>query len=114
MPAGPRMTIFHAPPTFGSTSQTGLVKWCGPHQRCRCTGFVQASNTSSRGASKMRVRVTSPSSGLVLVVLADILFSFGFWFLCFCIASLQLAEVIVQPVETLLPELPVVIDPVGH
>jgi hypothetical protein len=39
------------------TSQTGLVKRCGPHQRVRCSGSVQALKTSSLGVSKMRLEM---------------------------------------------------------
>src|SRR2546422_11146654 len=46
-------------------SQTGSVKPLGPNQRRRCSGLVNASKTSARGASKTRVRTTSRSDGIV-------------------------------------------------
>src|SRR5229473_6363812 len=55
------MTIRRAPPGRTSISQTGLLKPCGPHHCATCLGSVHIWKTSSRGASKMRVRVTSRS-----------------------------------------------------
>src|SRR5215212_9873126 len=47
------------PPGRASISQTGLVKWCGPHHCAICTESVHARQTRSRGASSTRVKVTS-------------------------------------------------------
>src|SRR5579871_3650853 len=76
-PSGARITIRQAPPTRTSASQTELVQPLGPHHLAKCAGSVQALNTSSRGASKTRVRTTSRSMALFavrgsLALLADI------------------------------------------
>src|SRR5216684_3470743 len=61
-PSGARMTIRSAPPGLRSTSQTGLVKVFGPHHFASCFGSVHALKTSSRGALKTRVMVSSRSA----------------------------------------------------
>src|SRR2546428_8807768 len=48
------------PPTRKSVWKTGVVKPRGPHQRLTCSGSVQAFQTRSCGASKMRVMTTPP------------------------------------------------------
>src|SRR3954451_9762006 len=63
------------PPTRASTSQTGLVKWCGPHHRATCAGSVHIRNTSSRGASNVRVMASSRSAiGAAALVITASLF----------------------------------------
>src|SRR5688500_2348181 len=89
-----------------------------PHQRLTCSGFVIASKTSSRGASKSRVRTISRSDGVdaanVLLFAACVTAMFlllggalrvppDFWLQCF--------QVAVQTIEALLPERPVTLRP---
>src|SRR5712691_6401489 len=71
-----------------------------------CSHEMCASNTRSRGASKIRVVTISRSDGVVTVS----------WLLFPPIAlllssSLELVQVLVQPVVALLPELAVALDP---
>src|SRR6185437_9050577 len=61
VPSGERITICQEPPTRASASQTGFVNPFGPNHFARCLGSVHALNTSSRGASKIRVMVISLS-----------------------------------------------------
>src|SRR5207249_7688434 len=93
-----------APPGRTSISQKGVVKPCGPHQRARCSGSVQALKTRRRGASKTRVMTSSRSSVWVAaLVLAST-----------CLPLLfQLVQIILQAVKALLPEAAVVLQPVG-
>src|SRR5687768_5882028 len=81
-----------------------MVKPFGPNQRSRCSALVQALKTSSRGASKVRSRTmvrADSATGLVGVMLLSLSF------------SLKLVQVFVETVEALLPELPVVVEPIG-
>src|ERR1700677_3617613 len=85
-----------APPTRTSNSQTGLVKPFGPHQRIMCCGSVHSLNTSSRGASKTRVRTISRiglSGAPGLSLLAAML-------LLLC---LEFVEIIAEAIEAALP-----------
>src|SRR5436190_20482659 len=74
-----------------------------------CSHDVCASNTSSRGASNSRVDTISRSDGVVtvsvLLPLATIAFLLS--------SSLELLQVLLQPVVALLPELAVPLGPVG-
>src|SRR5579859_5284682 len=71
--SGESMQMRMAPPGLTSTSQTGLVKPCGPHQRISCCGSVHALKTSSRGASTMRVSTRLRFSTADSILLAMIL-----------------------------------------
>src|SRR5450755_1469119 len=123
-PSGARMWIRIAPPTRTSNSHTGLVKPFGPHHCATCLGSVQALNTSSLGASKTRVIIRShsecsvgaPLSGelscaLTLALCADM---FLLLRLVFRILFFQLQQVVVQTVEAVFPEAPVVVHPSGY
>src|SRR6266446_216889 len=61
LPSGPRITKRYAPPVRKSISQPGSVNPCGPHHCTICSCSVHALHTSSRGASKTRVRIISPA-----------------------------------------------------
>src|SRR6516162_3023943 len=89
------------PPTRGSmlTELRGISKPAGPNHRASWSGSVQAWNTSSRGASKTRVIVISRSSACTAVDSA-IVRSF-----------LKVVQVLVQPVEPALPDLPARLHP---
>src|ERR1700722_5357988 len=105
MPLGPRMWIRMDPPGRGSSSQTGLENPRGPNHCATCFGSVHASNTSSRGASRMRVMTSfrpEESSAELLP------FSAMFLLLFF-----QRAQVIVQAIEALLPAIAIMFHPVG-
>src|SRR5262249_26073396 len=80
-----------------------LVKPRGPHQCTRCSGSVQASNTRLRGASKTRVRTSTRSAAAAVLLPAA----------RFRLLLLQFTQILVQAVETLLPETPVLLQPVG-
>src|SRR4051812_3614665 len=94
-----------APPGRTSSSQTGFVKPCGPHHRARCVGSVHIWKTRVRGASKVRVRTSSRAGD----VAADSLLAA--MFLPF---PLKFAEVLIEAIETLVPESAIVLDPIGH
>src|SRR5271156_3280514 len=101
------MSMCIAPPGRASTSQRGLVKPWGPHHCCMSFASVQAWNTSSRGASKMRVMIRSWYWAAAAAALP-------FFSSTFFLLGLQNFEQIVEAVETLLPELAVLLDPVGE
>src|SRR5258708_15962091 len=85
-----------------------LVKPFGPHQRTRCSGSVQALKTKSRGASKTRVMTSSRFSASVAIAAALFLVSI------FLLLRLQFAQVLVEAIQTLFPEAPIVFDPFGR
>src|SRR5262245_61567 len=94
------------PPGRTSISWMVVVKPFGPHHCATCSGFVQASNTSVRGASKRRVSTTSrpavERASSLLAFTGTILLLLG-----------ELTQVRVEAVEALLPEAPVEGRPVG-
>src|SRR6266542_3634041 len=108
-PSGPRCTIRHAPPGRKSISQLAISYFLGPHQRDMCSHELCASNTRSRGASKTRVMTISWSDGVVtvsaLLALPPIALLLS--------STLELVQVLVQPVVALLPEAAVPLGPVG-
>src|SRR3989442_11601517 len=91
-----------APPGRKSNSQTGLVNPWGPHC-ATCFGSVHNLNTSSRGASNTRVSTNSCSSFAMMFPVAML-------FLLF----LYVAQIVIQPIEALRPEPPVVRNPIGN
>src|SRR5262245_54380696 len=99
-----------APPGRRSSSQTGVVNPCGLHHWATCAGSVQAANTRSLGASKIRVRVEviAPGDGAAASIGGSILrFAVVIGLLLF----LQFAEVFVQAVQPVVPEAAVRFDP---
>src|SRR5687768_10649512 len=68
------MTKRQAPPARGSNVLNVCVKPLGPHQWGRCCGLQKASNTISRGASKIRLLMISSGalSGSGFTVVAAI------------------------------------------
>src|SRR6187551_289712 len=100
------MQEWKRPPGRTSMRANRMVQPCGANQAVRYLGSVQASNTSLRGASKMRSMTMLPASlaasgsGL----LADI--SVCLWF-----ASLHCAQQLVELIERFIPEPPIVIHP---
>src|SRR6266700_1568621 len=97
VPSGPRCTIRQAPPGRKSTSQNETSYLRGPHHFDRCSHEVCASNTRSRGASNTRVEAISVSEGVVTVSLLPLA-------AMFLLLSLELLQVLVEPVVALLPE----------
>src|SRR5436190_13449543 len=75
----------------------GVVMLRGPNQAATCSGSVHAFHTSSRGASKTRVIVNSRPMGGVSAITP----------------LLDGAQVIVEPIEAALEELPVARQPAG-
>src|ERR1700733_15298712 len=79
------------PPTRKSISQKGAVKPFGPHHCITYFGFVHASQTNARGASKTLLITIRSVSLTVFFVISDL----GFF---------NLIQNRIQPVETLFPE----------
>src|SRR5260370_10089669 len=92
-----------APPGFASSSHTGFVNPRGPHHCATCFGSIHTLNTSSRGASNSRVNTNSCSSFVMMLPVAML-------FLLF----LHFVQILIQPIEALRPELPVVPNPIGN
>src|SRR5688572_29632087 len=114
-PSGVRMQARYFPPTRRSIFAAGDVKSFGPHQRMKCSGSVHAFQTSSGGASKMRVISTSTVPGLLLVVILFLLRTFTaivllLLLLLLLLLPLQFLEIVIEAVEALLPEAAVLFD----
>src|SRR5260370_37771887 len=99
------MTASNTPPGRGSTLMvaSGVLIPAGPQKWVRCSGSIMQRNTSSLGASNARVEMSSPASG----VMSFIGLSYPFLRRC----SLDVAHVLVELVEPLLPDPPVLLDP---
>src|SRR5271169_5158519 len=110
MPSDERMWKRYAPPGRKSALRTVLGKPRGPSQRTIRSGSVQAFQTKSRGAFKMRVMTSTRPSGCT----AALLFAGMFLLLLdFQFAHLQLAQILLQTIEALLPETAIVLQTVG-
>src|SRR6266550_4603777 len=81
-----------APPTRGSTSQTGFVNPFGPHHSAKCFASIHARNTNSGDAAIRLVRLTSssPASSTLLFPTPYLL-------------RLYLAQIISQLIEAAVP-----------
>src|SRR6266404_4324760 len=90
-PSGALMQQRNFPPTRKSILQTGAVKPFGPHHCITYFGFVHASQTNARGASKTLVITIRSVSLTVFFVISDRLF-------------LHLIYNCIQFVEALFPE----------
>src|SRR6185312_8251157 len=103
------MTKRHTPPARNSKLDVVVVKPFGPHHCARCSGLVNAENTSARDASKMRMPLMTFGSlsrsrlflSAIFPLLARRLF----------VLALQFAQVNVEAVETLFPEPAVALEP---
>src|SRR5438105_6166861 len=84
-----------------------VVKPRGPHHCAACLASVQAANTTSRGASNVRV-IVSPRCPASLTALSLARILVPPWPL-----RLDPGQIVVQAVEALFPELPVIFDPIG-
>src|SRR5467141_809263 len=106
-PSGARWTQRKAPFGRRSISQTASDTPLGSHQCATCSALVQASKTTVRGASKMRVITMSRSVGVVIFTVP--MFFTGDLSLslpastCFLLL-LHLFQVAVQAGKFLLPE----------
>src|SRR5450755_2446213 len=90
------------PPGFTSMAWIVLVKPFGPHHCAICFGSVQAFQTNSRGASTVRVMtmVGSPGAATALLLSAT-----------FLPLGLQFLEIVVEPVQALVPQAAIVLQP---
>src|SRR5580692_6451373 len=106
-PSGERWTQRKAPFGRRSISQTASGTPLGSHQCATCSASVQASKTTARGASKMRVITISRSVGVAIFTVA--MFFAGDLSLslrastCFLLL-LHLFQVVVQAGKFLLPK----------
>src|SRR6201993_3595478 len=73
-PSGALMQQRNFPPTRKSILQTGAVKPFGPHHCITYLGFVHASQTNARGASKTLVATIRSVSLTVFFVISDLRF----------------------------------------
>src|SRR5271165_1501000 len=101
------MVSRQTPPGRTSISRVVVVKPVGPHHCPTIIGSVQALNTSSRGASKTGVMTSTRSAGSLAALFPSSLAAM------FLLLRFQGAQIFVQSVEALLPESPVVLQPVG-
>src|SRR6195256_1350225 len=99
-PSGVFMHKRDFPPTRKSISQKGAVKPFGPHHCITYFGFVHASQTNARGASKTLVTTIRSFSLTVFFVISDLLF-------------LHLIYNYIQFVEALFPESAIADRPVA-
>src|SRR5688572_22990875 len=104
------MCIRIAPPGRTSSSQTGLVKYVGPHQRASISGSVHALNTISRGASRIRSSTTVGCSVTGWGEIAEVSVLL-FVVVTFILLLLYFPEVILQAVKSLVPEPSVLLNP---
>src|SRR5262245_61006117 len=110
------MTKRHTPPGRMSNALVVVVNPSGPHHCDRCLGSVHAVHTSSRGASNSRMpTIARGSLSRSMLLLATTLPLLRFLpllgFLGFGRLGLQLAQIILQAVEPLLPKPAVVLEP---
>src|SRR5215813_8168889 len=98
------------PPGRALISQEKTSAPWGPNQWVKCSAFVHASKTSSRGALKVRVTTSPPAvvSTVSLCAAIALLLCGGLSESC-----LQLPQVRVEAMESLLPEASVLGRPLG-
>src|SRR5215813_896580 len=99
------MTKRQTPPGRKSKACVVVVKPFGPHHCARCFGSVHTENTSARGASSTRVPTIERGSCLRSMLLFT-----ATWLLPF-VLRLDRPEVVTKPVEPLLPEPAVLLEP---
>src|SRR6187455_1130030 len=107
------MTKRHTPPGRMSNALVVVVKPSGPHHCDRCLGSVHAVHTSSRGASNSRMpTIARGSLSRSTLFLAATLALLGLLrILAFGRLGLQLAEIVLQAVEPLLPKPAIILEP---
>src|SRR3954451_16301730 len=99
------MTNSYTPPGLTSIANVLVVNPLGPHHCVRCFGSVQTSNTSSRGALRIRTATISRSPTSVAGILPAFIL---------LLLLLKFLEVVVQAIEALVPEPAVMLDPLRH
>src|SRR5215469_10841221 len=99
------MTVSKTPPGRASTViwSSGALTPAGPQKWARCLGSVMQRKTSSLGASKTRVKTSSPTSGRCSLIGLPLLIAGG--------RALDLPQVLVELVEPLGPGPAVLLDP---
>src|SRR5262245_14908137 len=96
------MTKRHTPPGRMSKALVVVEKPFGPHHCARCFGSVHACHTNARGASNSRMAMMACGSrSRSMLFRAATRLPLG----------LQLAQVIVQAIETFLPEAAIGLEP---
>src|SRR5580658_8196269 len=103
MPSGPAMCSSKRPPAWASIVQSGTVNGSGANQRARCSAAVQALNTVCGGACTTRESFSGGKVAASLVISVVPLITVSFLF--------QRLQVVVQPVEAVLPLGPAGVDP---
>src|ERR1019366_8198347 len=83
--------MWYLPPMRRSDSAV-ILKPCGPNHSAKCSAFVYASKTSSRGASIVRVMMTS--FGAVVIVKSDFV---AIGFKCVTVRFLNIQKKIKRP-----------------
>src|SRR6478672_11245680 len=107
------MTKRHTPPALKSNALVVVRKPSGPHHCERCFGSVHTDHTSSRGALTSRVpTITFGSESRSTLLVAATLLLLLFRGLPLRRFRLQRAEIILQPIEPLLPEPAIFLEPV--
>src|SRR5580704_14700107 len=101
------MTSRQTPPGRTSISEIVVLKPFGPHHCATCFGSVHTANTSSRGASKTRLKTSSRSA-----VFASALV-FAFPAAMFLLLFFKFLKIVVQAIEALVKKPVVVRHPVG-
>src|SRR5580700_10961047 len=106
-PWGARWTQRKAPFGRRSISQTASGTPLGSHQCATCSAFVQASKTTARGASKMRVITISRSVGVAIFTVPMFFtgdLSLSLLAFPFFVLLLHFFQIVVQAGKFLLPE----------
>src|SRR5688572_13638395 len=101
------MTNRHTPPSRISKALVVVVKPSGPHQCARCLGSLQARHTRSRGASNSRIVTIASgarSRSTTLFLAAT--------FLLRLFLGLQLAQIVLEPVQPVFPKPAIALQPV--
>src|SRR5271163_3947809 len=103
-----RLTNLNRPPGRRSTSQSASRTPEGSHQQMICSGRVHASNTRSRGASKLRVMVIVCAARSIIILVSVALAVAAISRLLL----LHRREVSIEIVEPVLPLLSKGLDPI--
>src|SRR4051812_47857978 len=110
------MTKRQTPPGLKSKALVVVRKPFGPHHCARCLGSVHTDHTSSRRASITRdpsITFGSDSRSMLFLSATFLLqlFPLGFVLRRF---RLQRPQIILQPIQSLLPEPTIFLEPVVH
>src|SRR5215469_11779412 len=97
------MTKRQTPPGRMSKLDVVVENPLGPHHCARCFGSVQASNTSVRGASMMRVVTMDRAASAISLSAPTFLLLFFF--------GLQLPDIVLEAVEPLFPDFAIPLEP---